>query len=167
MNIFWLDEHPELCARWHCDQHVIKMLTEYAQVLGEALKIHGCDADFLAGGFEHHPQTQWAAHSRSNWDELYDLARALYDEKLRRYGPPHSSWTDKIEPITDDMRDVLPERGPSPKPFSAGDLEVPVDNIYLKYRWYYLTRKAPWARYDHSDPPWWLEKSIWYSGVNE
>ena len=33
MNIFYLDQDPRLCASYHCDKHVVKMIVEYAQLL--------------------------------------------------------------------------------------------------------------------------------------
>lgn len=33
MNIFYLDQDPKLCAQYHCDKHVVKMITEYAQIM--------------------------------------------------------------------------------------------------------------------------------------
>lgn len=167
MNVFWLHENPRQCAAMHCDQHVIKMLSEYAQILGEALRINGRDEEWLANGYENHPQTQWAAESYSNWTELYDLAEALWEEKLYRYGPPHKAWTERLAPITEDMLSALPANGSTPKPFTAGDLELSGVNIYTKYRWYYLTVKAPWARYTERKPPTWLEGSVMHDGLPE
>ena len=34
MNIFYLDKDIFKCAEYHCDKHVVKMCTEYAQLLG-------------------------------------------------------------------------------------------------------------------------------------
>jgi hypothetical protein len=34
MNIFVLDTNPELCAKYHCDIHLCKMITEHNQILG-------------------------------------------------------------------------------------------------------------------------------------
>ena len=36
MNIFYLHENPEVCAKMHCDKHVAKMIIEYAQMLSTA-----------------------------------------------------------------------------------------------------------------------------------
>lgn len=33
MNIFYLSHNPNICAKMHCDKHVVKMCTEYAQIL--------------------------------------------------------------------------------------------------------------------------------------
>ena len=36
MNIFYVDENPELAARYHGDKHVVKMVLETAQLLSTA-----------------------------------------------------------------------------------------------------------------------------------
>jgi hypothetical protein len=33
MNIFYLHPNPEVCAKHHCDKHVVKMTLETAQLL--------------------------------------------------------------------------------------------------------------------------------------
>jgi hypothetical protein len=39
MNIFYLDPDPTICAQWHVDKHVVKMILEYAQLLSTAHRI--------------------------------------------------------------------------------------------------------------------------------
>jgi hypothetical protein len=39
MNIFYLSDDPVQCAKWHCDQHVTKMILEYAQLLSTAHRV--------------------------------------------------------------------------------------------------------------------------------
>ena len=33
MNIFILDRDPKVCAQYHCDKHVVKMILETAQMI--------------------------------------------------------------------------------------------------------------------------------------
>lgn len=40
MNIFVLDLDPKLCAAYHCNTHTVKMITEYAQMLSTAHRVH-------------------------------------------------------------------------------------------------------------------------------
>ena len=45
MNIFYLHEDPIQNIKWHVDKHVVKMATEYAQLLSTAHRvIDGFDA---------------------------------------------------------------------------------------------------------------------------
>lgn len=39
MNIFYLHSDPNICAKYHCDKHVVKMILEYAQLLSTAHRI--------------------------------------------------------------------------------------------------------------------------------
>ena len=36
MNIFYLDNDVAKCAEMHCDKHVVKMISEYAQLMSTA-----------------------------------------------------------------------------------------------------------------------------------
>ncbi len=40
MNIFYLSDNVVECSEWHVDDHVIKMMTEYAQLLSTAHRVH-------------------------------------------------------------------------------------------------------------------------------
>ncbi|EAL58219.1 conserved hypothetical protein, partial [Wolbachia endosymbiont of Drosophila ananassae] len=39
MNIFVLDENPEIAAKMLCDKHIVKMLLETAQLLSNVFSI--------------------------------------------------------------------------------------------------------------------------------
>lgn len=39
MDIFRLDNDPTVCAKYHCDKHVVKMILEYAQILSTAHRV--------------------------------------------------------------------------------------------------------------------------------
>ena len=38
MNIFHLHKDPKICAKYHCDKHVVKMILETAQMLSTAYR---------------------------------------------------------------------------------------------------------------------------------
>ena len=44
MNIFYLHNDPEICAAYHCDKHVVKMILELVQMLYTAWQINN-DSD--------------------------------------------------------------------------------------------------------------------------
>lgn len=48
MNIFYLDEDVTLCAQYHCDKHVIKMILESAQILCTVLHQNNLSAPYRA-----------------------------------------------------------------------------------------------------------------------
>ena len=39
MNLFWLDEDPFKSIEYHCDKHIVKMPTEYKQMLSTAHRV--------------------------------------------------------------------------------------------------------------------------------
>ena len=48
MNIFHLHKDPKICAKYHCDKHVVKMILETAQMLSTAYQRHcGLDDDYI------------------------------------------------------------------------------------------------------------------------
>ncbi|MFM2011173.1 MAG: hypothetical protein RLZZ479_1564, partial [Bacteroidota bacterium] len=95
MNIFILDTDPALCAQYHCNKHLVKMLVEHCQILGSiAYTARGINrkSDITANfvnktfqgfprtlegnphpygiGYRNHPCTQWAARSLDNYNWL-------------------------------------------------------------------------------------------------
>lgn len=156
MNVFWLDEDPRLAARYHCDQHVNKMLLEAAQVLCTAARANGYDAAFLYRSTHgSHPVTVWAASSRANWLRLRDHAEALNEEFVERYEKTqdHASWSviSRIDPEGIDF----PSSEPTPRPQAMPEeYRRPGDPVGA-YRAYYAGEKAEWATWAHTaEPPW-------------
>ena len=60
MNIFHLHKVPEVCAKYHCDKHVVKMILETAQMLSTAYQKHcGEDTNLYKPAYPKHPMTIW------------------------------------------------------------------------------------------------------------
>ena len=47
MNIFVLDENIEICAQYHCDKHVVKMITKYNQLMSTACHILNINIEII------------------------------------------------------------------------------------------------------------------------
>lgn len=103
MNIFVLDLDPELCAQYHCDKHVVKMVSEYGQLLSTAHWIMSQRMDGLIPGpnmaqrlfkpaYQNHPSAIWARECRANYDWLYELFCATAKEFVYRYNKPHMTF---------------------------------------------------------------------------
>ncbi|EAR22699.1 hypothetical protein NB231_09613 [Nitrococcus mobilis Nb-231] len=84
MNIFVLDTDIDRCARYHCDQHVGKMVLESAQILCTALNLKGFDTPYRSTHSKH-PCVLWAGASYDNFEWLVALAEALNREFCWRY----------------------------------------------------------------------------------
>ena len=78
MNIFYLDEDPRLCAQYHCDRHVIKMILESAQLLCTAVNIlAGEQVTPYKSTHVNHPCSIWVRESFDNWNYVWNLAKHL------------------------------------------------------------------------------------------
>jgi hypothetical protein len=153
MNIFVLDSDTEICARYHADQHVVKMILESAQMLCTVLNQNGILAPYRST-HEQHPCTLWAGRSLRNWEWLRTLALCLNEEYRYRYDrqTDHRSAAVvmglPVPPLEDrgltDFAQAMPER-----------YRVP-GNPVQAYRNYYIGEKAFFATWTKRDPPAWF-----------
>ena len=153
MNIFILDINPQLAARYHCDQHVIKMILESAQMLCTAVITHGGSAPYRAT-HHNHPCTLWAGQTRENWRWLKTLAAHLNSEYQARYQKmhPHKSWS-TIESLDDT---VIPIGPLTPFPQAMPD-QYKHENPVTAYRQFYTGEKAAFAEWKYSETPFWFK----------
>ena len=89
MNRFIIDHHPDAIAKQLCDEHVIKMVLEEAQMLNTAVRIHAPEFAEEAGlykiAYANHPCTVWARDNRMNYKYAVRLLKAMNDEYVYRY----------------------------------------------------------------------------------
>lgn len=83
MNIFALDDDPQLAASYMCDKHVVKMILETHQLLEIALGLSNSK-------WKHHPAAKWAKLLYSNQCWLYIHGLSLCREYAARYNKIHS-----------------------------------------------------------------------------
>lgn len=95
MNIFYLDHDPVICAQYHCDKHVVKMILESLQMLYTNLYFDKRidKIKYVSPGFTNHPCTIWARQSYENEKYLRDLTFSLIYEYEFRYERVHLSAT--------------------------------------------------------------------------
>lgn len=113
MNIFILDENPEIAAQMHCDKHCNKMIVEHAQMLSAAYystlgisrkkeipekqklvnemfsgwprkKEDGSEWHY-AITHVNHPCTIWTRHSKENFEWLLQCTDELCSEFQKRW----------------------------------------------------------------------------------
>ena len=121
MNIFILNEDPEIAAQEQCNKHIPKMVVESGQMLSTAHRMldgelyhkpsksgkrmvkyydHPTLEDQLYKAVHHgHPCTVWTMESVCNYMWHYRHFVALCDEYMYRYGKRH--LTDTL------LRDIL------------------------------------------------------------
>ncbi|MCV6599790.1 MAG: hypothetical protein OIF36_04890 [Alphaproteobacteria bacterium] len=174
MNIFYLDKDPKKCAEHHCDQHCVKMIIEYAQIMSTAHRVldgeeyyrinksnHKVRAwklndkreeTLYQAGFYHHPCVIWTEESVENYNYLYNLFCALCDEFKKRYGKTH---------LTDiKLREILrhpPQNIPKTK-FTTPALAMPdyckMKTAIASYRNFYKKEKIKFAKWKNGEPDW-------------
>jgi len=93
MNVFWLDLDPMLSARYACDQHIVKMPTEHAQMLLTALHELGFGTQPMKPIHRNKQLMQWVMADFANFAYLYELTREYYIEYVQRYHKlEHGGW---------------------------------------------------------------------------
>src|SRR6478609_6757201 len=162
MNIFILDLDPAKCAAYHCDKHVVKMVTETAQILSTATKLKYKEfykEDIIADELynithPNHPPTKWAMESVANFQWLLNLGKSLEGEYSRRYKKIHASA--KVIWLCEAVSNLFPRKSMTPFPQCMPDqYKDPIDAVKA-YRNYYKGEKAYFARWQYTEPPKWF-----------
>ena len=92
MNIFHLHKVPKVCAEYHCDKHVVKMILETAQMLSTAYQKHcGLDDYLYKPAYPKHPMTIWVGDSIENYKYALMLGTELGKQYTKRYRKIHKS----------------------------------------------------------------------------
>ena len=163
MNIFVLDENPEIAARMYCDKHVPKMVVEMLQQLGSAVIRHGATPDMmpltkkgtpLKGGYHNHPCTRWVGETRGNFHWAHRHAMELCREYRKRFGKTHFCEAGIIK--LKDMMNLLPNV------YSLTEFAQAMPDIHkhphavVAYRSYYHDKSfAKWEKGPNPAPPYW------------
>jgi len=153
MNIFVLDENPNIAASMACDKHVVKMIVETAQMMCTVVSSYCHDTPYRPTHAKH-PCTLWAGQSRANWDWLIKYGMSLCKEYTGRYDRTHKSQ-DVIEWCA--ARDIsLPLREQTPFA-QAMPPQYRDPNPVVAYRSYYHGEKSKFAKWKHGAPRWWSQ----------
>lgn len=152
MNIFYLDKDPKVNATYHVDRHVVKMITEYAQLLSAAVRLSGIDAGYKVT-HKNHPSALWVRESLDNWLWLKELSKELNDEYMYRYekNVNHKAYdTIQALPIPNiDSIGITSFRLAMPNDVRC---ECPIQS----YRNYYIKYKQHIASWKKRDVPEWF-----------
>jgi len=154
MNIFVLDKDPKICAQYHCDKHVVKMILEGVQLL--------CGVHWSIGGsapyklsHRNHPCSIWTRECIENYVWLCDLTMELCEEYTYRYGKKHKSqtileWCMINIPNIRSNGDITPFALAMPNEYKVN---CPVES----YRNYYRGAKSGFATWKNREVPEWYE----------
>ncbi|MCE5250894.1 hypothetical protein LLG96_11800 [bacterium] len=152
MNVFFLHRDPVMCARYHCDRHVVKMQLEDAQLLSVAVRKCGIDAGYrLTHG--NHPAVVWTQASIGHWLWLRSLAFELEKEWRFRYSHPEEKTHKSVDVVRQLPVPPLPERGwTDPPPIMDGKYITGGDSI-ASYRTLYREDKVRFATWKRRPAP--------------
>lgn len=163
MNIFYLG-NPQTSARELCDKHVVKMITESAQML---CSVHWCKANTLekvqmlkaAGLFKPahvgHPSTIWTRETNEQYLWHYELYCEMVKEYNRRYEPKKPHGSARFVGVINNPPEDLGTGWREP-PQCMPD-EYKCDDTITAYRNYYRGEKLRFAKYRKGGRPEWLK----------
>ena len=165
MNIFYLHDDPTICAKMHCDKHVVKMIIEYAQLLSTAHhEIDGTPSiDCYKSTHKNHPSAIWARENRNNYRWLWWLLDCLQEEYTYRYGRIHAT---KFKGIVDNLSNPPYELAvgmdKTEMPQCMPDMYKTKGCSITAYRNYYHGEKEYMAKWTKRDKPtWWMQRVLW------
>ncbi len=181
MNIFYLDNDPKICAMYHNDKHVVKMILEYAQLLSTAHRVldgtltsrlsktgrkqnwYGLtdDREFLLYNATHvnHPSAKWCRDSADNYEWLYRLFCATCDEYTFRYGKIHLTDQKLRHVLSHKPKNIA--KKPFDAPWRAMPDEVKIgDDSLASYRNYYINNKTHLASWKKRNIPEWYIANV-------
>lgn len=165
MNIFYLDEDPKLCAQYHCDKHVVKMILESAQLLCTAVNtLAGEQVTPYKSTHINHPCSLWVRESYQNFHYTMELMQELEKEWQFRFNheKPHKSVETTVGSLHDgslfcDLAFKYLPRQPPTKPALAMPDHCKVSSDPVKcYREYYRKEKVALHKWTGRKVPAWL-----------
>ncbi len=161
MNRFIIDHHPDAIAKSLCDQHIVKMPLEDAQMLCTSLwhqtpeyaEEHG----LYKPVHQKHPCTLWAMETRANYRFAWRLYMSMLGEYTYRYGKQHGASKHAHAIIRGEHYIPFGPLTKHPQCFSGHD-ECKTDEDWpiVAYRHFYKVDKMSFARYNkgRSMPNW-------------
>jgi hypothetical protein len=155
MNLFILDESPRLAAQYHVNSHVVKMVTEAAQLLSTAHVV--LDGQQVAMKMTNisHPCASWVSKSTSNYDWCYWYYLSLAQEYTYRYGKNHASFDSYYSALVRPPSNI--KKGEL-TPFALAmpdQYKVPGDAVQ-SYRNYYTHGKVDLHTWKRRGKPEWM-----------
>ena len=157
MNIFVLDMNIERCARYHCDQHVVKMILESTQIVCTVLNKKGFTTPYKSTHTKH-PCVLWAGESFDNLQWLISLARALNREYQYRYRKSEQHVSihvlDQVKTMRFESLGLTEFAQAMPEKY-----KVPGDPVRA-YRAFYIGEKLRFAKWTRRRKPMWIKEYL-------
>lgn len=159
MNIFVLSKFPELCALYHCDKHVVKMILESAQMISTAIRLTTDvspyqDEVLYKKSFQNHPSAIWVRESFGNYTWHLRLWNSLCREYTYRYGKVHKSYS-RLNLLFNSNKPNFDKVGITPMPQCMPE-EYKNPSTVKAYRDYYIGEKYSFAKWTRRTEPEWF-----------
>lgn len=155
MNIFFLDFIPSICAIYHFDKHVIKMILETCQLL---CSVHHVSNSEYKPPYKlthkNHPSAVWTRESLSNYKWLCELGLELCKEYTYRYGKTHKC-EEYIKKLSENLPPIEDIGFTTPKlamPEQYKDDKDPIGS----YKAYYFFEKQHMFKWTKRKTPEWV-----------
>lgn len=186
MNIFVLDRDPNIAARLMCDKHVVKMVTETAQLLSTAHRVldgresrarsisgkrlikhyglyggandHEMEGILYKATNINHPCSVWTRETSSNYTWLYQHFIALCNEYSGRYERCHKSHLKLLHPLGK-LPVNIKQESLTEFPQAMPD-DCKQEDVALAYQTYYNRYKSGFAKWKSGSVPEWFRKDI-------
>lgn len=186
MNIFYLSDDPRQAAQWMVDKHVVKMITESAQLLSTAHRVLDGRMEVIVPEYDpykpdaprrarkfweladsryilykathvNHPSNVWIRQSVENYCWLVDHLYSLIDEYDYRYGKK-----DKFMVVRQMMHLLQPppfnlkEYDRTPIICAMDDEYIISDDPVMNYQNYYRVAKTRMHKWTKREIPEWI-----------
>jgi len=180
VNIFYLHNNAEECAKFHNNKHVVKMILEYAQLLSTAHRfldgtlsvgssptgrkkttytlMDDRDSILYASTHINHPSAIWVRKSPENYLWLANMLIALCEEYTYRYGKTHKVERDGLCYVL--LKNIPKNIGNAgwsePTPAMPDEFKVPGNSIQAYINYYVGAKKhlANWKK--RTIPSWYV-----------
>ena len=178
MNIFYLDTNPALCAEYHCDKHVVKMIIEYAQMLstahrvidGEEVKVLSNTGKQMVTQYKlsdyrenhlykcahiNHPSNIWTRGNKDQYRYVLELWNSLNMQYTKRYGKVHSTFKKLCQYLNQFPTNIKETVYTMPPQCMPDDCKKEGDTIEA-YRKFYKAHKREFATWKNGTPTWFI-----------
>ena len=179
MNIFYVDQDPNVAAQMLVNRHVIKMIVESAQLMSTAHRLldgqmyidltkNGRkikrwrlpdDREAILNPASHvnHPSAVWCRDTNNNYNWLFLHFQGLLSEYTYRYGKRHAYDNPTLyQALRDPPKNIRIGHFYPPTPAMAEEYLVNKDSL-LSYRNYYKNGKAHLHAWKKREAPEWIK----------
>lgn len=146
MNIFVLHPNPAICASYHCDQHLHKMILESAQMLSVAmLQWAPATKGLYKPTHINHPCTLWTCESFANAMWLVSLCEELDKLRISLGSGSHKSMA-IVRKCREAIQHAAKRGNVSPFVFCGpDDIKNVKGSVTDKYKLLYKHKQKEWA----------------------